>query len=66
VQAMASTSRASETGCPWKLPPETMRSSPGKTSGLSVAAFTSIESTRRAWESPSRAAPCTWGMQRSE
>ena len=25
--AMASTSSASETGCPWKLPPETMRSS---------------------------------------
>jgi hypothetical protein len=57
VQAMARTSRASETGCPWKFPPETMRSSSGKTSGLSVAEFTSMDSTRRAWESPSRAAP---------
>ena len=59
VQAMASTSSASETGCPWKLPPETTRSCSGKTSGLSVAEFTSMERTERACCSPSRAAPCT-------
>src|SRR5262249_15106893 len=47
VQAMASTSRASETGCPWKLPPETISSSAGNPSGLWVAASPSTASTSR-------------------
>ena len=63
---MAITSRARETGCPWKLPPETMSPASAKTSGLSVAALASRARTPREKARPSRAAPCTCGMQRSE
>ena len=63
---MASTTSASATGWPWKLPPETISPVSAKTRGLSVAAFTSRASTARQNPSPSRAAPWTWGMQRSE
>ena len=45
--AMARTSSAKDTGWPWKLPPETMSPTSANTRGLSVAAFTSRESTAR-------------------
>jgi hypothetical protein len=66
--AIAARSRAMATGCPWKLPPETMSAPSGSTntSGLSVAADISVSSTRRAKPRPSRVAPWTWGMQRKE
>ena len=38
----------------------------GEDQGLSVTAFSSMSSTRLAWASASRTAPCTCGMQRGE
>ena len=64
--AMVAASSAIATGCPWKLPPLTMRRSSAKTIGLSVTALISISSTRRVYASASRDAPCTCGMQRTE
>ncbi len=78
VSAMAMRSSACDTGCPWKLPPLTMSSSwpsairsgspwpSANTSGLSVAAFASMESVLRTKASASREVPWTWGAQRSE
>ena len=43
--AIASESSANATGSPWKFPFETSMSSSTSTSGLSVAAFSSIETT---------------------
>ena len=48
-----------------RRPPATPPPS-GKTSGLSVAEFSSMSSTRRRWSSASRTAPWTCGTQRSE
>jgi len=62
--AMASTSAAMATGSPWKLPPESSSPVSANTIGLSVAAFSSISTVRVTKRSASRAAPCTWGMQR--
>ena len=66
VMLIASTSMPSETGWPWKLPPLTSMPPSLKTSGLSVAALISTASCWRAKATPSRAAPWTCGMQRSE
>jgi hypothetical protein len=43
--AIASASSANATGSPWKFPFETSISSSTSTSGLSVAAFSSVETT---------------------
>src|SRR5438034_2052256 len=59
-----STSSASAMGCPWKLPPEST-SSPN-TSGLSVAALSSVATSRSANANASPTAPRTCGVQRSE
>ena len=44
--AIARQSSANATGCPWKLPFETISRSSRRTSGLSVAALISIETVR--------------------
>ena len=62
--AQAIASQASATGSAWKLPPEIIMPSSGKTSGLSVTAFASRTSTSAAWRSWSRQAPTTCGWQR--
>jgi hypothetical protein len=61
----ASTSHASATGAPWKLPQLSTRPS-GRIIGLSIAASSSRSASERANTIVSRAAPCTWGVQRSE
>ena len=63
--AIARKSQAYPTGAPWKLPHDSTRPS-GSTIGLSIAACSSAPATRSAWSSVSRAAPTTWGAQRSE
>ena len=64
--AIARTSSANASGCPWKLPLETSSSSSTSTSGLSVAAFSSTLTVYSAYSRRSRTAPCTCGAQRSE
>ena len=64
VRAMPSTSSARAMGWPWKLPPE--RTSSPNTSGLSVAAFSSVVTSRSAKAIASPTAPRIWGVQRSE
>ena len=64
VIAIASTSNASATAWPWKLPP--LISVPSSnTSGLSVAAFSSRDTSPSANCIASSTGPCTCGMQRS-
>ena len=64
--AIASASSANASGWPWKFPLETTMSSSTKTSGLSVAALSSVATVVSTYARRSRAAPCTWGAQRSE
>ena len=64
VIAIASTSSASATACPWKLPP-LMSVPSSKTSGLSVAALSSRATSDSAKSIASSTGPCTCGMQRS-
>ena len=64
ASTMPITSSASAIGWPWKLPPE--RISPSITNGLSVAALSSVVTSRSANANPSPTAPRTCGVQRSE
>ncbi len=49
----------------WKLPPLTIASASGKTSGLSVALLASTSNTPLTYVSACRAAPWTCGTQRN-
>ena len=64
VRAMARKSHTIATDCPWKFPPLNISPS-SKTSGLSVAAFSSRPTIPSAKPRASRTGPCTCGMQRS-
>ena len=71
IEPISATPRARQSaaraiGSPWKLPPDSTAPSSGNTNGLSVTEFISIASLASASDSRSRAAPCTWGMQRTE
>ena len=59
AQAIARQSSPIAIGCPWKFPLETISCSSSRTSGLSVAAFSSTATVRSTWSSRSRLAPCT-------
>ncbi len=63
--ATARKSQAKPTGAPWKWPQDSTRPS-GRTVGLSMAERSSMSATPEAWATVSRAAPWTWGVQRSE
>ena len=62
---MASRSQAWASGAPWKLPTDSTRPS-ASTTGLSMADASSRSAHVSANASASRAAPWTWGAQRSE
>ena len=55
--ANVSISMGNAIGSPWKLPAEIMRSSSGKTVGLSVTLFISVSMTLRTYSIVSFAAP---------
>jgi hypothetical protein len=63
--AIARKSQAKASGAPWKLRHDRMRPF-GSTIGLSIVYASSAAATRRAWATVSRAAPRTYGAQRSE
>ena len=66
ARAIPRKSKASATGCPWKLPPEIPSSDSGKIKGLSVTEFISISTFSFMNSKASLLAPCTCGVHLRE